>query len=181
MTNRTAAARYARALFDVSVKDRDLRKVEADLAGFADLVAEHETLTRVLLNPAIPTPRKRAIVSALLGRLGDVTPPVAKLLTLMAERDRLRLLPEVVRSYRARFLAHLGVIEGQVTTAHPLTSERTAAIERSLSQVSGREVTMVTDVDPEILGGVVARLGTTVYDGSVAGHLERIRHNLLAR
>ena len=181
MTNRTAATRYARALFDVSVKDRDLRKIEADLAGFADLVAGHETLSRVLLNPAIPTPRKRAIVSALLGRLGDVTPPVAKLLTLMAERDRLRLLPEVVRSYRARFLDHLGVLEAQVTTAQPLTSERTAAIERSLSQVSGREVIMLTDVDPEILGGVVARLGTTVYDGSVAGHLERMRHNLLAR
>ena len=181
MTNRTVAARYARALFDVSVKDRDLRQVEADLAGFADLIDGHETLSRVLLNPAIPTPRKRAIVNALLGRLGAVTPPVAKLLTLMAERDRLGLLPEVVRSYRARLLDHLGVVEAQVTTAQPLTPERTAAIDHSLAQVSGREVAMVTDVDPEILGGVVARLGTTVYDGSVARHLERIRHHLLAR
>ena len=181
MTNRTAAARYARALFDVSVKDRDLRQVEADLAEFADLIDGHETLSRVLLNPAIPTRRKRAIVNALLGRLGDVTPPVAKLLTLMAERDRLALLSDVVRSYRARLLDHLGIVEAQVTTAQPLTSEQTAAIERSLAQVSGREVTMVADVDPDILGGVVARLGTTVYDGSVAGHLERIRNNLLAR
>jgi F-type H+-transporting ATPase subunit delta len=181
MTNRTAAARYARALFDVSVKDRDLRQVEADLAEFADLIDGHETLSRVLLNPAIPTHRKRAIVNALLGRLGDVTPPVAKLLTLMAERDRLALLSDVVRSYRARLLDHLGIVEAQVTTAQPLTSEQTAAIERSLAQVSGREVTMVADVDPDILGGVVARLGTTVYDGSVAGHLERIRNNLLAR
>ena len=181
MTNRMAAARYARALFDVSVKDRDLRQVEADLAGFADLIDGHETLSRVLLNPAIPTPRKRAIVNALLSRLGDITPPVAKLLTLMAEHDRLGLLPEVVRSYRARLLDHLGVVEAQVTTAQPLTLERAAAIEHSLAQVSGREVTMVTDVDPEILGGVVARLGTTVYDGSVARHLERMRHNLLER
>ena len=91
----------------------------------------------------------------------------------MAERDRLGLLPEVVRSYRARLLDHLGVVEAQVTTAQPLTPERTAAIDHSLAQVSGREAAMVTDVDPEILGGVVARLGTTVYDGSVARHLER--------
>ena len=181
MTNRTAAARYARALFDVSVKNRDLRQVEADLAGFADLIDGHETLSRVLLNPAIPTARKRAIVDALLSRLGEVTPPVAKLLTLLAERDRLGLLPEVLRSYRARLLDHLGVIEAQVTTAQPLTPERAAAIERSLAHVSGRKVAMATDVDPGLLGGIVARLGTTVYDGSVARHLERIRHNLLER
>ena len=181
MTNRTAAARYARALFDVSVKNRDLRQVEADLAGFADLIDGHENLSRVLLNPAIPTVRKRAIVDALLSRLGEVTPPVAKLLTLMAERDRLGLLPEVLRSYRARLLDHLGVIEAQVTTAQPLTPERAAAIERSLAHVSAREVAMATDVDPGLLGGIVARLGTTVYDGSVARHLERIRHNLLDR
>ena len=181
MTNRTVAARYARALFDVSVKDRDLRQVEADLAGFADLIDGHETLGRVLFNPAIPTERKRAVVDALLGRLGDVTPPVAKLLTLLAERDRLGLLSEVLRSYRARLLDHLGVIEAQVTTAQPVTPERAAAIEHSLAEVSGRTVIMVTDVDPEILGGVVARLGTTVYDGSVARHLERMRHNLLQR
>ena len=181
MTNRTAAARYARALFDVSVKDRDLRQVEADLAAFAALVDGHEILSRVLLNPAVPTSRKRAVVNELLSRLGDVTPPVAKLLTLMAERDRFGLLPEVVRSYRARLLDHLGVVEARVTTAGPLTSERAAAIEHSLAQASGRDVIMTTEVDPEILGGVVARLGTTFYDGSVARHLERMRHNLLER
>ena len=181
MTNRTAAARYARALFDVSVKDRDLRQVEADLARFAALIHGHETLNRVLLNPAIPTSRKLAIVNALLGSFADLIPPVAKLLRLMATRDRLGLLPEVLRSYRARLLDHLGVVEAQVTTAWPLTPERAAAIERSLAQASRREVTMTTDVDPEILGGVVARLGTTVYDGSVARHLERIRDNLLER
>ena len=181
MTNRTAAARYARALFDVSVHDRDLRQVEADLAGFADLIDGHATLRRVLLSPAIPTERKRAVVDALVGRLGDVIPPVAKLLRLLAERDRLGLLSQVLRAYRARLLDHLGIVEAQVTTAQPLTPERAAAIEHSLAQVSGRTVTMVTDIDPEILGGVVARLGTTVYDGSVASHLERMRHTLLER
>ena len=181
MTNRTAAARYARALFDVSVQGRDLRQVETDLAGFADLLDGHETLRRVLLNPAIPTERKGAVVNALVGHLADLVPPVAKLLRLLAERDRLGLLPEVLRSYRARLLDHLGIVEAQATTAAPLTPERAAAIEHSLARVSGRTVTMVTDIDPEILGGVVARLGTTVYDGSVAGHLERMRHTLLER
>ena len=181
MTNRTAAARYARALFDVSVKNRDLRRVEADIARFTALIDGHEVLSRVLLNPAIPTLRKRALVKELLRRLEDVVPPVARLVTLLAERDRLGLLPDIVQSYRARLLDHLGVVEAEVTTARPLTPERAAAIERSLARASGREVTMVTNVDPEILGGVVARLGTTVYDGSIARHLERMRHTLLAR
>jgi len=181
MTNRMAAARYARALFDVSVKDRDLRQVEADLVQFADLIEGHDTLSRVLLNPAIPASRKRAMVEALLGHRDAVTPPVAKLLTLLAERDRLVLLPEVVRSYRVRLLDHLGVVEAQVTTAQPLTADRIASIEHSLAQASGREVMMTTTVDPEILGGLIARLGTTVYDGSIARHLERMRETLLAR
>ena len=181
MTNRPAAARYARALLDVSAKDRDLRQVEVDLARFADLIDGHQTLSRVLLSPILPTERKKAVVDALLGRLDDVTPPVAKLLMLLAERSRLGLLPEVLRAYRARLLDHLGIVEAHVTTARPLTPERAAAIERRLVQVSGRTVTMVTNVDPEILGGIVARLGDTVYDGSVAGHLERMRHDLLER
>jgi F-type H+-transporting ATPase subunit delta len=163
------------------VKDRDLRQVEANLVQFADLIEGHDTLSRVLLNPAIPASRKLAIVVALLSHLGAVTPPVAKLLTLLAERDRLVLLPEVVRSYRVRLLDHLGVVEAQVTTAQPLTADRIASIEHSLAQTSGREVTMTTTVDPEILGGLIARLGTTVYDGSIARHLERMRETLLAR
>lgn len=181
MTNRTAAARYARALFDVSVKGRDLRQVETDLVQFGDLIDGHATLSQVLLNPAVPAPRKRAIVAELLRRLGTVLPPVEKLITLLAERDRLGLLTDIVRSYRARLLDHLGVVEAQVTTVQPLTAEQAAAIERRLGEASGRTVTMSTDVDPEILGGVVARLGTTVYDGSVARQLERMRHTLLER
>ena len=179
MTNRTAAARYARALFDVSVKQYDLRQVETDLQGFSDLIADHETLGRVLLNPAVPTPKKKALVSALLERSDPMTPPVTKLLHLLAERDRLVLLGDIVDAYRGRLLRHLGVVEAQVTTATPITDEGTAAIERALQAASGAQVTMTTDVDPDLLGGVVARVGTTVYDGSVAHHLQRIRQNLL--
>ena len=179
MTNRTVAARYARALFDVSVKRHDLRQVETDLMGFSGLLAGHEMLGRVLLNPAVPTPRKKDLVSALLERLDPLTPPVTKLLHLLAERDRLVLLGDIVEAYRGRLLRHLGVVEAQVTTATPISDDRTAGLERALQAASGAQVTMTTDVDPELLGGVVARVGTTVYDGSVAHHLRRIRQNLL--
>ena len=121
MTNRTVAARYARALFDVSVKQHDLRQVETDLMGFSGLLAGHEMLGRVLLNPAVPTPRKKDLVSALLERLDPLTPPVTKLLHLLAERDRLVLLGDIVEAYRGRLLRHRGVVEAQVTTATPIS------------------------------------------------------------
>jgi F-type H+-transporting ATPase subunit delta len=181
MTNRSAAARYARALFDVSVKDSDHQQVEADLGRFTELVDGHDTLSRVLLNPAVPVPSKRAIVTELLGRLGDMAPPVARLLTLLADRDRFVLLPDIVRAYRARLLDHQGVVEARVTTAEPMTPAQRAAMERSLAQASGRKVTMTTHVDPAILGGVVAQCGATVYDASLARHLERMRASLLER
>ena len=80
-----------------------------------------------------------------------------------------------------RVIRDRGVVEAHVTTAQPLTADRIISIEHSLTQASGREVTMTTTVDPEILGGLIARLGTTVYDGSIARHLERMRETLLAR
>ena len=91
MTNRTVAARYARALFDISVKGGDLPKVEADLVRFQELVDGHDTLKRVLVNPAVPASRKRAIVAVLLSRLKNFLTPVDRLVTLLAERDRLGL------------------------------------------------------------------------------------------
>ena len=181
MTNRTAAARYARALFDISVKGGDLPKIEADLVRFQELVDGHDALKRVLVNPAVPASRKRAIVAVVLSRLKNFLPPGDRLVTLLAERDRLGLLPDITRSYRARVLDYLGVIEAHVTTARPLQPKQLIEVEGRLAAASGRKVTMTTSVDPTILGGIVARLGTTVYDGSVASHLGRMRNSLLER
>jgi F-type H+-transporting ATPase subunit delta len=181
MTNRTAAARYARALFEVSVQDRDLQQVESDLARSLALIDGHETLRRVLLNPAIPTPRKHAIMTDLVTRLGDLLPPVPKLLTLLAERDRLGILADILEAYSARLMDHLGVVQATVTTAHALPAERTATIERSLAHASGRQVILTAEVDPALLGGLVAKVGSTVYDASVARNLERIRQTLWER
>ena len=181
MTNRTAAARYARALFDVSVQSRDLKQVETDLARTLALIDGHETLRRVLLNPAIPTPRKHAIVTDLVNRIGDLLPPVAKLVTLLAERDRLGILADILDAYRSRLMRHLGVVTATVTTAQALSAERIADIERTLTTASGRQVNLTTQVDPALLGGLVAKLDSTVYDASVARNLERIRQTLLER
>lgn len=178
MTNRTAATRYARALLDVAQKEQaDLSKIEAELTGFNHLLASHDTLGKVLISPAVPAPKKRDAVKALVARL-ELSPIVAKLLVLLADRDRLVLLPDLVTTYQQRLLDLRHVVRAEVTTAEPLASDRAAAIEQSLAKATGRTVIMSTHVDPSIVGGLVARVGSTVYDASVTSQLQRMKQRL---
>jgi F-type H+-transporting ATPase subunit delta len=178
MTARTAARRYARALFDVALREKqDTALAEQQLIAFADLLKANDELGKVLVNPAVPAPRKRAAVSAIVAQTKPL-PAVGKLLVLLAERDRLVLLPELVAAYRDRLLDYQRVVRAEVTTATPLAPDRAQAIERSLAKVTGRTVAMASKVDAAILGGVVARIGDTVYDASVATQLKKIRQRL---
>jgi F-type H+-transporting ATPase subunit delta len=181
VTNRTAATRYARALEDVALKEKgDLTAVEGHLAEMVDLFAQHPALEKVMLNPVVPVQRKEAAMAELTARLR--TPPVvAKLLALLAGRDRLVLLPDLLAAFRERLRAHQGVVRAEVTSAGPLAPERAKAIEKGLAGVTGRTVQVATRVDPSIIGGVVARIGDTIYDASVVTQLARIRKRLGAR
>jgi F-type H+-transporting ATPase subunit delta len=179
MTNRTAAIRYARALLDVAVKEKgDLQQIEAQLAEFVDLFKQYPTLEKVMLNPAVPVPRKRAAIAVLIAR-AKLTPVLAKLIALLADRDRLVLLPDLLTAYRERLLDHLKVIRADVTTAVPLPADRATAVEQSLAKMTGRTVTLATRVDPSIIGGVIARLGSTIYDGSVTTQLQKMKQRLV--
>lgn len=179
MTNKTAATRYARALLDVAVQEKsNLDEIEQELAAFVDLLAQHPTLEKVLLNPAVPVPRKRAAVVELTKAAKNST-TVAKLLTLLAERDRLVLMPDLLASYRDRLLDYRRVVRAEVTTATPLASDRAKAIEASLATMTGRTVILATKIDPAIIGGVVARIGSTVYDGSITRQLQKMKERLV--
>jgi F-type H+-transporting ATPase subunit delta len=179
MTNKTAATRYARALLDVGIKEkRDLQETEEELAAFVDLFTQHPTLEKVLLNPVVPVGRKQAAVAELTARL-KTSSILAKLINLLAERDRLVLLPELLASYRERLLEHQDVVQAEVTTAVPLAADRTQAIVLGLARLTGRTVTLSTKVNPSIIGGVVARIGSTVYDGSVTTQLQKMKQRLV--
>jgi F-type H+-transporting ATPase subunit delta len=176
MSTRASASRYARALLDVVVKDGDPERVQQDLAAFAVLFRNPE-LSRALANPAVPVASKRGIVDTLIARLTP-SPAVERLLRMLADRDRLALVPDLAEVYGERLMEHRQIVRADVTTAVPLTSEAAAAFERRLSIATGRHVTMTTAVDPSLIGGAVARIGTMVYDGSIASQLERFRERL---
>jgi len=129
------------------------------------------------VNPAVPVQRKRATMVELVERT-KLSPMVGKLLLLLAERDRLVLLPDLLAAYRDRLLDHLKIVRAEVTTAVPLAADRVSAVERALAHVTGREVVLETRVNPAIVGGVVARVGSTVYDASITTQLEKIKKTL---
>lgn len=180
MTSRASATRYARALFDVAKKEADVQLAGRELSGFASLVAGNEMLSRTLTNPAIPVQRKRAVVEQLLARVGPLSPVVSKLLLLLADRDRLVVLPELASAYEARLMEEAQVVRAHVTTAIELPGERVNALRDGLARATGRQVQLEARVDPSIIGGAVARIGSTVYDGSVTTQLQKVKDRLTA-
>lgn len=178
MSNRTAAARYARSLLDVALQEKtDLTQVESQLAAVVNLFADHEGAKKVLLNPAVPAPRKGAAVAAIAKQAG-MLPIVGKLFVMLAERDRLVLLPDLLGSFRDLVMAHQKVVRAEVTSAMELGADRIDSIQRRLAEVTGRTVLLTAKVDTTLVGGMVARIGGTVYDGSVTTQLRKIRSRL---
>ena len=180
MTSRAAGIRYARALFDVARKEADVQQAGQDLAGFAQFVSSHEPLQKIFSNPAIPAAKKKAVVEQLTARAGSMTPVVRKLLLLLAERDRLALLPDIATSYQNRLMEFAKVVRAEIVTAIGLPADRVAALQQGLAQATGRQVQLESRVDPSIIGGAIARVGSTVYDGSVTRQLQKMKEALTA-
>jgi F-type H+-transporting ATPase subunit delta len=181
MSNRTSAARYARALFDVVQQQHaDAAKVQQELSAVVEAVTGHAELSRVLTSTGVPEAARRQIIVAVGEKLG-VSEPVGKLLALLADRRRLDLLPDLAAVYTERLQEHQNVVQADVTTAAPLGAEATEAIAASLASATGKQITMRMTVDPLLLGGVVARVGSTVYDGSVRTQLKKMRDQLVAQ
>jgi F-type H+-transporting ATPase subunit delta len=182
VTSGAAAARYARALFDVARQEQvDLEGLDRQLAEFVGVLTTNEMLMRALTNPAIPVTKKRAVVDALLSRAPGMQAPLAKTIRMLAERDRVALLPQIASAFDARLMDYRRVARAEVVTAMELPADRIALLKDGLAQATGRDVRLSTRVDPAILGGAVARIGSTVFDGSVTRQLEKLKDTLIAR
>jgi F-type H+-transporting ATPase subunit delta len=178
MSARATATRYAKALIDVAARSGEAAKVEQDLAGFVQLVDAHADLAQVFASPSVPAHAKRGMVTALADRLG-ATAATKNTLLLMAERDRLTLVKDLLAVFRERLLDQQKVVRAELRSATPLAPEAVRAIEARLSAVTGRSVAVETRVDPSLIGGVLAKVGSTVYDGTVKTQLEKLRKQLV--
>jgi F-type H+-transporting ATPase subunit delta len=179
MSLRTSANRYAKALFDVALQERaDLDRIEKDLSEITELFQANRELAGASRRGAVTDAARKSLMEAVSKAMSLAT-PVTKLLMLLAETGKLHYLPDLAEAYRERLLAHHNIVRAEVTSAAPLSPEKTKALADSLSQVTGKKVELSTSVDPDLLGGVVARIGSTVYDGSVKTQLEQLRKELV--
>ena len=177
MNMRASAARYAKALLDVTIRESDPEQTERELAAFVELLHQHPTLGAALVNPTVQAGGKRGVVADVIERLKP-SAPVGRLLLLLADRDKLAVLPDLLLVYRERLREHQHVVRAEVTTATPLPEARAEQLRERLVRTTGRRVTMTTKVDPSIIGGMVTRIGSTVYDGSVATQLQAVKRRL---
>ncbi len=118
MSNRASASRYAKALLDVMIREGNPEQAEQEVASFADLFERHEDLRKAMLNPAVPVTAKRSVMQQLVARV-QPSRPVGKLMMLLAERDRLELLPDLVAAYRDRLMDYLQVVRAECSNDWP--------------------------------------------------------------
>lgn len=171
------ARRYAKAIFDIGSEQGGLDKLGTDFRAFAAAMKESTELAQVLSSPAISRSDRRKVIDALLQRFGTVT-TTRNTIHLLLEGERISALPMISRELDRMIEEKAGRVSAEVTSAKPLDPSQLSQITAALEKLSGKKVSISTRQDPDLLGGVVAKVGDTVYDGSLKTQLRTIRDEL---
>jgi F-type H+-transporting ATPase subunit delta len=171
-------SRYARALADVVVERKlDATRAMEQLDAFAAALGSSPELRNVWENPSVPMAQKRKVLDALAAKLG-VEKPVRNLLAVLIDNRRIGALPVIARQFRSEIYDRLGITEAEVTTIRELGPEEKQSLEAQVGKLTGKRVQARYATDASILGGAVIRVGSTIYDGSVKGQLQRLKEAL---
>ena len=174
------AKRYASALADVVTLGKvrmDPKLVLAELRGFEATLQGSPELVNALVTPAVPGSRKRAVV----GRIADVlklSQIPRNFLFVLVDHRRIAALSDIIQSFEIVIDERLGFARAEIASATELSDEQQAALTARLEQMTGKRMRSRFSVDPSLIGGVMARIGSTVYDGSVRGQLELLERRL---
>jgi F-type H+-transporting ATPase subunit delta len=173
----TAARRYAEAAFEVAMRDGSLERWRPQLDLAAGIAGDERALD-VLANPSVPLERRTKALDDMLGE--RVSRPVRNLIQLMLRRGRIEQLPRVAAEFRRLDDVRQGITHAIATSATELTPDEVRALTARLEQSTGGRISLDTQVDPSLLGGLVVRVGDRLMDGSVRGRLERLRNQLIS-
>jgi F-type H+-transporting ATPase subunit delta len=174
----SVASAYSRAFADVvSSRHLDADRTIAELRTVTALLAESPQLLRVWENPAIPAEQKRGLLAAIAKRQG-ISQPVRNLLAVLIDHRRVYLLGRVTQQLEKELDARLGFAEADITSARDLGDAEKRALEVQVGKLTGKKVRARYGLDESLLGGAVVRVGSTIYDGSVKGKLEKIKEAL---
>jgi F-type H+-transporting ATPase subunit delta len=172
------ASRYARAFADVVASSHlDAAAIDRQLNDFLATWADSRELREVFENPAIPAPQKVAILDKMNTRLG-LQRELRNLIAVLINNDRIAHVHEVVEAYRAEMQERLGIRQVEIVTARELGELERSSLIAGVAKLAGASIQATFKLDDNILGGTVVRIGSTVYDGSVRGRLERLREAL---
>jgi F-type H+-transporting ATPase subunit delta len=177
MVTGSLARRYARAVVEIGTANGNLDKIGADLRTLAGALHESRELVTALTNPAIRRADRRKVLDGLLDRIA-AAPHTRNLVYLLLDGERMGSLEAISREVSAMIEARSGRVSAEVTSARPLDATQLSQIINALEKLSGKKVAVTRREDPSLLGGVVAKVGDTVYDGSLRTQLRTLRDEL---
>jgi F-type H+-transporting ATPase subunit delta len=174
----SVASTYARAFADVVLGAHlDVGRATAELHAIASLLNESSELRRVWENPAIPADQKRRVLDAIAERDG-ISKQVRNLVAVLIDHRRVHFLEPIIRQLEKELDARLGFAEADITSARELGEAEKREFEAQVVNLTGKKVRAHYGQDASLLGGAVLRIGSTIYDGSVKGQLQRIREEI---
>jgi len=167
--------RYALALFELARESNGIDVVEASLSRVRDALAGSEDFRRLTTSPVVARGQAAKAMLATADELG-VDPTTRNLLGVLAENRRLGQLPQIVRAFRQLAARHRGETSAEVTSAYPLDAGQVDQLRQQLRQRVGRDVSVDLSVDPQLLGGLVVRIGSQMIDSSIRTRLNSLAH-----
>lgn len=179
MSNETIARRYSVALADVVLKSGQTDSVKSEIASLGEIFGKNIELQTVFSNPAITHANKEKVLDGLLTKIKPSS-TTANFLKVLLQNGRLSDLAEINDRFAAVLDERGGIVAAEITSARELPADEKAEFEKSLAALTGKTVNVNYAVDPDIIGGVVTRIGSTVYDGSVKTKLENLREQLIS-
>lgn len=180
MSLQTVARRYAAALADVTIERREERDVQKELDQWAAMIEAAPQLKEVFANPTVAYDQKRKVLEDLISR-SRVRDTTASFLRVLLRNQRIAQLRDVAERYGHVLDERSGVVAANVITARPIPEELKSSLHETLAAATGRKVRLSFTTDETIIGGLVARIGSTIYDGSVQNQLERLSESLSGR
>ena len=174
----SVASTYSRAFADVVLSAHlDVNRALSDLRAIASLLAESSDLRRVWENPAIPADQKRRVLDVIAERDG-ISKQARNLVAVLIDHRRIHFLDPVITQLEKELDSRLGFAEAEITTVRELVDTEKREFEAQVGKLTGKKVRAHYAQDASLLGGAVVRVGSTIYDGSVKGQLERIREQI---
>ena len=177
MSVQTIARRYASALADVTLQRGEAKEVQHELQQWQDVLQSNAALQEVFRNPTIALDKKRAVLSKLIDR-AKPRPTTTNFLKVLLQNQRLTEISEINRKLAEILDERAGMVAATVTTARPVPTDIQRSLEQQLTAVTQKKVRLNFQQDPDLIGGLVTRIGSTVYDGSVRNQLQQIRQRM---